>query len=103
MEKENEPIELNDEEVDEISGGRAFVTFDPSSGWKRNAHVCHHKNISSKEFVKNLYKKFTCDHYDRIPGNTAPKSCHSCKHYVDDYNDWVGLMSDGYEYGSEPD
>jgi hypothetical protein len=76
----NKGIELTDEEMDNISGGRAMIINTQG----RTYYTCNHKKISAQELLANLpFNKNTCDHYKGI--KTDIKSCGECSHFREQF------------------
>lgn len=79
-ENSNKAVELTDEEMDNISGGRAMI-IDTRT---RIYYSCRHKKISGEEFAANFgWRTNTCDHYDGI--KEPDIDCGCCKHYGESF------------------
>ena len=68
-------VELTDEEMDNISGGKAMIVYKGRGA----VYICSHKKISGSEFSANLGHN-NCDRYK---GSSNIKKCQACQYYDD--------------------
>jgi hypothetical protein len=102
-EKMSKAVELSDEDLDSIAGGRALIVR--QYGEVENIFICHHKKIGIGEFKDRLADSKNCDHFDGKSDNLC-NSCVNCSHYEPHENvslmkglDIINpLLADGYGY-----
>jgi hypothetical protein len=80
-------IELSDEEMDNVSGGKALLIINNYDGTTSYIVKCKHKKISGQELKKNFVGLNDCEHFD-ARGASLYHTCYNCENrYYYDFKD----------------
>ena len=73
-------VELSDEEMDQISGGKAAIITAESSEKQIRVRLCNLDNQASTWFLNCLNQNKVCGSFHLIGGRTG-QSCSVCQYY----------------------
>ncbi len=74
----NKAIELADEEMENIAGGKAIIIFEKSNAY----HGCQHSKINPYELYNHYLNPNTCKHFKRLKNGGNEKACPNCENYL---------------------
>lgn len=73
-------VELSDEEMDQISGGKAAIITTESSTKQARVQLCNLNNQAGSWFLNCLNQNKVCGSFHLIEGRTG-QSCSVCQYY----------------------
>lgn len=81
---ENKAIELSDEEMGDVAGGKAVIVCDTT--YSRAIFTCNSKGVNSSEFFDYRLYTNACGHFSKMSGLPAYndptyKDCRDCAYY----------------------
>lgn len=75
----NKAVELSDDELDGVAGGRAVLMHDEPT--YQLVVKCDYKKMKADDFKQNYTTRNTCDHYSSSNGSNV-KNCNQCTHFT---------------------